>query len=237
MPKASTVKAFLACQAELRETIGREPTVEELSVEFGRSIKDIEWLLNVVVEAEDNDDFQLRFRMSVKNEELYRRRIAKGLKQVEVDEKLGIAKQTYSRIENCYLMPHPDLAQEIANLFGAPVEVLFPKWLEAFSKQWVEAEREKAVSYKYEQIESPTVLSLTAGDPIEQAEQSMKADVLRQIMKGVLTPRERRIIEARFYEGKTYGEIGKEFDVTRERIRQKEAKALSRLNDARDLIN
>ncbi len=48
-----------------------------------------------------------------------------------------------------------------------------------------------------------------------------------------LTPREKRVLELRFgiKDGKarTLEEVGREFDVTRERIRQIEAKALRKL--------
>jgi DNA-binding CsgD family transcriptional regulator len=50
-----------------------------------------------------------------------------------------------------------------------------------------------------------------------------------------LTPRERKIIEMRFGLkdgiGHTLEEVGKEFNVTRERIRQIEAKVLQKLRD------
>ena len=62
-----------------------------------------------------------------------------------------------------------------------------------------------------------------------------------------LTPRERKVLELRFgmVDGRcrTLEEVGKEFDVTRERIRQIEAKALrklrhpSRSKKLRDFLN
>ena len=44
-----------------------------------------------------------------------------------------------------------------------------------------------------------------------------------------LSDREQKILRMRFMELKTYEEIGREFDVTRERIRQIEQKALNKL--------
>lgn len=44
-----------------------------------------------------------------------------------------------------------------------------------------------------------------------------------------LPERDQRVIRARFYEGKTYQEIGKELKLTRERIRQIEPKAIRKL--------
>lgn len=46
-----------------------------------------------------------------------------------------------------------------------------------------------------------------------------------------ITPRERKFLELRFIQGKTYEEVGKEFDITRERVRQIEEKALKKVRD------
>lgn len=70
--------------------------------------------------------------------------------------------------------------------------------------------------------------------PDQQADQAL----LKERIKGILidlTPRERRILEMRFglVDGITHTleEVGKEFGVTRERIRQIEAKALERIKE------
>ena len=48
----------------------------------------------------------------------------------------------------------------------------------------------------------------------------------------LLDPREVEILDMRLIEGKTYEEVGKEFGVTRERIRVIEAKAIERIKEA-----
>ena len=62
------------------------------------------------------------------------------------------------------------------------------------------------------------------------------ATILREVIERelhTLTPREEHVIKLRFglYDGRnrTLEEVGKEFDITRERIRQIEAKALRKL--------
>ena len=62
------------------------------------------------------------------------------------------------------------------------------------------------------------------------------ATILREVIEkelNTLTPREAHVIRLRFglYDGRcrTLEEVGKEFDITRERIRQIEAKALRKL--------
>ena len=65
---------------------------------------------------------------------------------------------------------------------------------------------------------------------------SASSAILREVIEkelGTLTPREAHVIRLRFglYDGRcrTLEEVGKEFDITRERIRQIEAKALRKL--------
>ncbi len=81
-----------------------------------------------------------------------------------------------------------------------------------------------------------------AVDPHAAAEASALAEVVTEALAG-LTPREQRILRMRFGIGgagdHTLEEVGKVFGVTRERIRQIEAKALEKLRDparARKLI-
>jgi len=65
-------------------------------------------------------------------------------------------------------------------------------------------------------------------DPIKLLEQQDASIIIRKIMKK-LTPREERIIYKRFFEGKTLYECGEDFNVTRERVRQMEVRALRKL--------
>jgi RNA polymerase primary sigma factor len=68
--------------------------------------------------------------------------------------------------------------------------------------------------------------------PIEAALQAGLRDVVKEILDG-LTPREAKVLRMRFgiemTSDHTLEEVGKQFDVTRERIRQIEAKALRKL--------
>ena len=68
--------------------------------------------------------------------------------------------------------------------------------------------------------------------PIEAAMQAGLRDVVKEILDG-LTPREAKVLRMRFgiemTSDHTLEEVGKQFDVTRERIRQIEAKALRKL--------
>ncbi len=85
-----------------------------------------------------------------------------------------------------------------------------------------------------------------ASEPMEAASLSLLKEQLSEVMD-TLTPREKKVLELRFgmVDGRchTLEEVGKEFDVTRERIRQIEAKALrklrhpSRSKKLRDFLN
>lgn len=74
-------------------------------------------------------------------------------------------------------------------------------------------------------------------DPVRTAEECILEDLVTEILEH-LTPREERILRLRFglgddYQPHTLEEIARMFDLTRERIRQIEEKALRRLNHPR----
>jgi RNA polymerase primary sigma factor len=78
-----------------------------------------------------------------------------------------------------------------------------------------------------------------AADPFDEAEESLRRQGVRRALEA-LPERERRILELRFgFEGEpwTLEAIGNELDLTRERVRQLEGQALSRLGALRDLIS
>jgi len=75
-----------------------------------------------------------------------------------------------------------------------------------------------------------------AADPFDEAEKSLRRQGVRRALD-VLPERERRILELRFgFEGEpwTLEAIGHELDLTRERVRQLEGRALSRLAALRE---
>jgi RNA polymerase primary sigma factor len=71
-----------------------------------------------------------------------------------------------------------------------------------------------------------------AGSPVESATDTGLTETVRDVLGG-LTPREAKVLRMRFgidmNTDHTLEEVGKQFDVTRERIRQIEAKALRKL--------
>jgi RNA polymerase primary sigma factor len=78
-----------------------------------------------------------------------------------------------------------------------------------------------------------------AADPFEEAEESLRRQGVRNALDA-LPERERRILELRYgFDGEpqTLEAIGREMDLTRERVRQLESQALSRLAALRDLAS
>ena len=80
--------------------------------------------------------------------------------------------------------------------------------------------------YKKEPFESFETLEDTYEMP-EVLDFEVK-DAITQVLS-TLTPREERVIRERFFNNKTLEEIGQTFSVTRDRIRQIEAKALRKM--------
>ena len=121
------------------------------------------------------------------------------------------------------------LAEEIAAEMGLDVEKV--RHIQKIKQETISLEApvgdDNEDSTLGEFIEDEKILS-----PVQQTAQRLLVDQVKEILID-LTPRERRILEMRFglNDGvtRTLEEVGKEFGVTRERIRQIEAKALEKI--------
>jgi RNA polymerase sigma factor (sigma-70 family) len=127
-------------------------------------------------------------------------------------------------------------AKRVAAYFHIPVEILFPediykiKWPSSLEKRFP-VERIAALV----QSEDQRRRALMPYEVVEKDEQKK----LISEMLGTLNPREERILRLRFGfdddREHTLEEVGQEFEVTRERIKQIEAKALQKLRHRRRL--
>lgn len=163
---------------------------------------------------------------------LREQRLAQGLTQEEVAKRLGIGKASYGQIENLRKFPTEYQMEKLCEFFGAPREELFPEWAKMI---FIDDRREviKEIEVDRVMLGSPEILQLVAPD---SPEEDYEKENLKQVMLGVLdtlNPREKKVLEIRFGlkndAPKTLEESAKEFGVTRERIRQIEAKALRKL--------
>ena len=231
------IRAINEAPKQLPDKLHREPLTEEVAAETGLDVDDVRVLQNYKLESEDSmrDNFQLRFKMTIKNHELEKARMSKGWTQAQVAERIGCSGVTYSHIECCRAYPSYERMIKIAKVFDRSVESLFPEWLRMFSKQWDESDKERIVPANMLSLGSADVLSLSSGgreDMERMGELIIAKNVLGEALNE-LSDREQDILRHRFVNQETYEEVGRQFGVTRERVRQIEAKALDKLRENR----
>ena len=137
---------------------------------------------------------------------------------------------------------HDPSAEEIANEMGMPVE----KVRDILKIAQEPVSLETPIGEEEDSHLGDFIPDEDASEPSEAASFSLLKEQLMEVLE-TLTPREKKVLELRFgiVDGRTrtLEEVGKEFNVTRERIRQIEAKALrklrhpSRSKKLRDFLN
>jgi len=185
------------------------------------------------------------------NNEVRRRREELGMLQRELGELVGISCQLISRIETFNRYPTMKEAKKIAEVLQSDVETLFPEWLQAFKLKRSSFTTEHVVT---ERLLPHIVDKLALPDTLETTERKIDQEFLKQGVEDILdslSDREAKVLRMRFGIGvpvtkeetdrlddekersshgaMTYEEVGRKFGVTRERIRQIEAKALRKL--------
>lgn len=151
-------------------------------------------------------------------------------------KKLGIKTQT--ELAKLAGLP-PATVGMLIGMKRRPLSKLSGEWLDtAFAlsaalhvepeELWTEKQRGMALNSNSREVSmsEDAVMQLASGDRLEHNVIASKlvADALT-----TLKPRERDIIQRRFFDGDTFEEIGNSQGVTREVIRQIEAKALRKL--------
>ena len=137
---------------------------------------------------------------------------------------------------------HDPSAEEIAKEMGMPVE----KVRDILKIAQEPVSLETPIGEEEDSHLGDFIPDEDASEPSEAASFSLLKEQLMEVLD-TLTPREKKVLELRFgiVDGRTrtLEEVGKEFNVTRERIRQIEAKALrklrhpSRSKKLRDFLN
>ena len=137
---------------------------------------------------------------------------------------------------------HDPSAEEIAEEMGIPVD----KVRDILKIAQEPVSLETPIGEEEDSHLGECIPDEDASEPSEAASFSLLKEQLMEVLE-TLTPREKKVLELRFgiVDGRTrtLEEVGKEFNVTRERIRQIEAKALrklrhpSRSKKLRDFLN
>lgn len=237
----SAVKAYYKLKLELAASLDRDPTEEEMDAELeldddfvGQRARDFECF---EIDEEEEKELELNVRTTVRNMNLVKARLAKGMDQADVAKGVGFGTQTYGQIETCRVHPSLERQKKIADFLGKPIDDLFPPWLEVFSNRWKDQESEKTVKLKTDSLGSGAAMTLLS-DGKEDAERSVEKQIIAAKMAPFLeqlNPRERKIIDMKFgfTDGYscTFDEIGRELNVTTERIRQVLDKAIEKLQN------
>lgn len=116
------------------------------------------------------------------------------------------------------------IAKQLAQIFNVIPEILFPEQLYSLEKT------KAAVDVSLTEIEGPGRRLRM----LPQPEHQMYAKEIERIMNEVLNelkPREAQVIRSRFIDRKTFAQVGKELDLTKERIRQIEHRAIRRMRE------
>ena len=130
---------------------------------------------------------------------------------------------------------HDPSAEEIAREMGMPVD----KVRDILKIAQEPVSLETPIGEEEDSHLSDFIPAVEAADPADVTSKMLMNEKLREVLE-TLTPREKRVLELRYGlddgRPKTLEEVGKEFNVTRERIRQIEAKALRKLRSPRRRI-
>jgi len=175
-------------------------------------------------------------KLLTRNTRLVDVRKAKGVTQLEMSKTIGMSCQKLSQIETLKIFPTDEDVAKVATYLGETIDYLFPPLLMKAIEEGVFIRRDA-------QLAGPEIISLTEaarlrltydgeGEMIDEVDRHLLTEQIPIILE-TLTPRERQMIELRFgFEdgvSRTLEQVGQRFNVTRERIRQIEAKALRKL--------
>lgn len=177
-----------------------------------------------------------RLRLITHNARLVDTRKALGMTGEDMAAAVGLARHRLRDIENLRAIPTEEEIVKIACALEKPTDYLFPEELMSairlgvFSRRKVELSAPEVISLTEVQVRRLTYDGETA--LIEEVSQTLLTEGINEALD-TLTPRERRVLELRFGledgQKRTLEEVGKEFNVFRERIRQIESKALRKL--------
>ncbi len=158
---------------------------------------------------------------------------ARGWNQSQAARFLNITASEFTRWINMHEVPDwrsfsTELTTRCYELTGKMPEELWPE--EVFTEEFIKAPKKirSVRNVPVNLLAIAGVIRLPAPTPQDAVEEEERRRIVNATLK-TLPERERIILGYRFFEGKTLEETGQELGVTRERIRQIEAKALRHL--------
>lgn len=155
-----------------------------------------------------------------------------GLTALQIQEKIKIPINYLSAILNFKRNPTEIERTKLSVILNTPEDILFPIRYDELYEKISPLSRETEVVFKFIALDSPEVLALPSPDSekeiIRNAENSLLKTRIEKIIRSC-SFKEQEVFNKRFLEEKTYEEIGKEMELSRERVRQIEAKYLERI--------
>ena len=185
-----------------------------------------------------------------KNDSLIEARKKAGLTRREAAEAIGISYPRYSNYENENLYPTRETQERICDFFcckGISIEEdeVFPEELKDIAKKYYIPKKER-ISQGIVHLPPSSIRYLSDHNPVDmppyygierEVIQKELSERVREALAS-LPPREEKVLRMHYGMGEKYGhdytlkETGRSFGVKKERIRQIEAEALSRLRDS-----
>jgi len=177
--------------------------------------------------------FSVGLQRRVFNWALKQARLRKGLTMQGLADAVGCSLGSVYDIASFRHYPGSDLRIRISMVLEVPEDILFPPELEKVKL----LKQPQPVEIPMSMLAAPELLALSEAEiPSEWLDDAVDAHLLKQSIKEVLTtlsPREAAVLRMRFGlddgHARLLEDVGKRFGVTRERIRQIEAKALRKL--------
>ena len=179
-----------------------------------------------------SDTFTLGVKRIPFNAEMRKARLYKRLTQGQLSEIIGVKVPRINKIELMKTFPSETEAYRIADALEVDVKILFPRWMQ---DKLIPQHTHFNAYFTVDKLtlENKNVELLVAPN---ETEHEIDHDFLKEgLANAILTlsEKEQKVLKLRFGldDGipRTYEEVGKEFGVTRERIRQIETKALRKI--------
>ena len=160
----------------------------------------------------------------------------RGWNQSQAAKFLGITPTEFGWFINMQKQPKRpsrELVQKLYDLTGLLMEEIWPR--EVFTEEFLATPKTAQLFKDIPTYLFPELVELRAlpfATPEEQYEQTELQEMLNEAMK-ILSPRERKVVEDRIFNDKTLDEVAAEIGKTSERVRQIQARALSKLRTPR----